>query len=166
MANILRRWRQKMGTVCGVFMARRESWNILGMVSFGFFLLLAGIIVIITPHPLKEVQSFFTDISDNAQGFPAPSMPHPVLYTAVMRFALIFGLFSVGILVLRFVLRESANRKAGTASSVVFWLGMTFLTDLLVAESISWFAFWAGMIVIIGVMIIVGALVRFLSKHA
>jgi hypothetical protein len=149
-----------------VFMARRESWDVLGMVSFGFFLLLAGIIIIITPHPLKEAQSFFTDVFENVQGFPAPSMPHPVLYTAVMRFTLIFGLFSVGILVLRFVLRESANRKAGTVTSVVFWLGVAFLTNLLAAESISWFAFWAGIIMIIGVMVIVGALMRFLSKHA
>lgn len=147
-------------------MTRGESWDILGTVSFGFFLLLLGIIVIITPHPLKEIQSFFTDVFKNVQGFPAPSEPHPVLYTAVMRFALIFGVFSIGVLVLRFVLRESANRKAGTASSVVFWLGVAFLTNPLAAESISWFAFWAGIIVIIGLMVIVGALVRFLSKHA
>jgi hypothetical protein len=148
------------------FMARREGWNILGTISFGFFLLLVGILIIITPHPLKETQSFFTDIFENVQGFPAPSEPHSVLYTAVMRFALIFGLFSIGILVLRFVLHESANRKAGTASSVVFWLGVAFLAYLLAAESISWFGFWAGFFVIIGLMVIVGAFVRFLSKHA
>lgn len=155
-----------MHRVWCVFMSRREGWDILGTVSFGFFLLLLGIIGIVTPHPLKEVESFFTDVFTNAQGFPAPSEPHPVLYTAVMRFALVFGLFSIGILVLRFVMRDSANRKASTVSGVVFWLGVALLAYMLAAESISWLAFWAGFVVIIGLMVIVGGLVRFLSKHA
>jgi len=152
--------------MCGVRMSRREGWDVLSMVSFGFFLLLVGIIIIITPHPLKETQSFFRDLFENAQGFPAPSQPHPVFYTAIMRFTLIYGLFSIGILVLRFVLHESANRKANTASGVVFWLGVALFAYLLAAESIGWFAFWAGIVVVIGLMVIVGALVRFLSKHS
>lgn len=138
----------------------------LGLVSFGFFVLLLGIITIITPHPLKETESFFRDIFRPNQGFISPSDPHPVLYTAVYQFALIYGLFSIGILVLRFAMRDSANRKGSTASSVVFWLGVAFLAYMLAAATITWFAFWAGFIVIIGLMIIVGGIVRFLSKRA
>jgi hypothetical protein len=138
--------------------------NLLGVVSLGFFLVLGGVILIVTPHPLSEVRAFFRDVLEDGQGFPAPSNPHPVLYTAVMQFALIYGVFCVAILVLRFVFHDSVNRKAGTASGVVFWLGLALLANLLIAGTVGWFGFLAGLVMIVGLMTILSAVVRFLSR--
>ena len=147
---------------------RSEGTDWLSIVSLGFFLVLLGVIWIITPDCWNEVVDFFKDFHlENVTGniiLPAPKHSHPVVYTAAMRFCLAFGIFHIVILALRFVLRESVDRKTGTISGIVFWLGAGFFLNMLAAGDIGWFGFLSGLIICVGLMIVVSSIVKLLFK--
>ena len=142
---------------------RREKRDILGLASFGFFLLLIGVIWIITPNISEEVVDFFKDFGLKKAFpnvfLPAPAHSHPVVYTAVARFCFAFGLFQILILVLRFAFREPVERMAGTISGIVFWLGAGFVSNMLSARTIRWFGFVGWLIVLIGLSLVIRSLV-------
>ncbi len=146
-----------------------EGTDWLSVVSLGFFLVLLGVIWIITPDCSSEVVDFFKDFHlENVTEkiiLPAPKGHHPVVYTAAMQFCLAFGVFHIVILVLRFALRESVDRKTGTISGIVFWLGASFFLNMLAAEAIGWFGFVAGLIICVGLMIVVSSIVKLLFKR-
>ena len=148
---------------------RSEGTDWLSIVSIGFFLVLLGVIWIITPDCSSEVVTFFKSFHlENVTEriiLPVPGLDHSVVYTAAMQFCLAFGVFHIVILALRFVLRESMDRKTGTISGIVFWLGAGFFLNMLAAGDIGWFGFLAGLIICIGLLIIVSSLVKLLFKR-
>jgi len=148
---------------------RHEKPDILGFVSFGFFLMLVGVIWIITPNLWEEVRHFFEDFRLEEEVFPnvflpAPESPHPVVYTAIARFCFVFGLFQIFILVLRLVFREPVDKIAGTFSGMIFWLGAGFVANMLSAETIKWFAFLGWIIVLVGLSLVIRSLVVLLFE--
>ncbi|UCC33488.1 MAG: hypothetical protein JSW53_00300 [Candidatus Bathyarchaeota archaeon] len=145
-----------------------ESRDWLAIVSLGFFLVLVGVIWIITPDLWNEVIDFFksfhlANVTEHII-LPAPAHTHPVVYTAASQFCLTFGIFHIVILALRFVLGESLDRKSGTLSGIVFWLGSGLFLTMLAAGEIRWFDFLAGLVACIGLMIIVSSLVKLLFR--
>jgi hypothetical protein len=115
--------------------------------SFGFFLILFGVIWIITPN-------FSSEVIDFAKGFHpekltehvvllAPKESHPVVYNAAMQFCLVFGVFQIVVLIVRFIFHDSLDRKSGTISNVAFWFSTGFFLNMLTNESIGWFGFLA-----------------------
>ena len=150
---------------------QHEKRDILGLASFGFFLLLIGAIWAITPNLPQEVIDFFKDFTLKEEIFPnvflpTPEGPHPVVYTALARFCFVFGLFQTAILVLRFFFRETPERMAGTFSGILFWLGAGFISNLLAAEDIEWFDFLGWLIVLIGLSLVIKSLLVLLSGVA
>jgi hypothetical protein len=148
---------------------QREKQDILGLASFGFFLVLVGVIWIVTPNLLKEVREFSKDFKVEKEVFPkvflpAPQSPHPVVYMAIARFCFVFGLFQIFILALRFVFREPVNKIAGTFSGMIFWLGAGFVANMLSTETIEWFAFLGWIIVLIGFSLVIRSLVVLLFE--
>lgn len=148
--------------------SRSEGWDRLSLASFGFFLILIGAILLLTPNYHNEFVSFFrgfhlVKVTSNVS-LPAPKSSHPIVYTAVMDFCIAYGLFQIAILVLRFVLRDPIDRKAGTASGIVFWLGAGYLLSMLLIESIGWFDFLAGLVIFIGLSIVVRGFVTLLFQ--
>lgn len=145
---------------------KERDW--LGIASFGFFLILVGVIWLITPNLRDEIVTFAEDIAHHTEpitenvSLPAPASPHPVVYTAAAHFCLVFGVFHIIVLGLRTVFKESLNRKSGTVSSVVFWLGASYFLFALADGNIGWFAFLAGLIMIVGLMIVVSSLIKLL----
>ena len=138
---------------------RGEDQEKLGFASLGFFLLLTGVIWIITPNLFQKVIDFFRDfelaeISPNVF-LPAPVHHHPVVYSAFARFCFVFGLFQIVVLVLRFFFRDSVDRVAGTFSGIIFWLGVGFFSNLLAAESLDWFGSFGWFIVFVGLSLVV-----------
>ena len=142
--------------------SRSTGW--LSTLSFGFFLILFGIIWIVTPN-------FSTEVIDFAENFhlehftehiilPAPKESHPVVYTAAMQFCLVFGAFQTVILVLRFIFHDSVNRKSGTISNITFWFSTSFFLNMLANKSTGWFGFLAGLIISIGLAIIASSVVK------
>lgn len=143
---------------------RSAGTDWIGVISFGFFLVLFGTLWIITPSPLEEARNFFTDFQlQQVTGnilFPAPKDSHPIVYTTVMQFCLIFGTFQIVILALRFIFHEPLSRKSKTLSGIVFWLGVGFFLSMLAKNYISWFSFLSGIVISIGLSIIASNFVK------
>jgi hypothetical protein len=144
---------------------RWEGKDWLSTVSVGFFFVLLGVVWMVTPGLWGMVVDFLTDFHFDHSFLPAPVHSHSILYTAVMQFCVAFGVFQTVILALRFVLGESVDRKSGTVSGVVFWLGAGYFLSLLVAGAIGWFGFLAGLVVVVGLLIIVSSLVKLLVRR-
>lgn len=150
---------------------QHEKRDILGLASFGFFLLLVGVIWLITPNLSQAVVDFFNSFTLEKEVFPnvflpSPTGRHPVVYTALARFCFVFGLFQIAILVLRLFFREPTDKVAGTFSGIVFWLGVGFVSNLLAAEALEWFGFLGWFIVFIGVSLVVRSLLVLLFEVA
>ena len=145
----------------------RES--ILSAVSAGVFFIVVGAIFVTTPNLFFNIFAFFGDfdlvrVPNSGFGFPAPASPetHSVLYSAVTQFSVIWGLFQIVILVLRFAVDSPFSKKVETASNLVFWLGASYLISTLLNETTTvetWFVFWAEIIMLIGVSLIVRAII-------
>ena len=134
------------------------------VISFGFFIVMVGVIWVITPNFLDEVTSFvkdfrFEDVTGN-MFFPAPVSNHLVLYTAIMQLCLVVGLLQIIILALRFIFQEALEKKAGTISSMTFFFSVAFFLNMLASGSIGWFGFIAGLIISVGLTIIASSVVR------
>ncbi len=151
-------------------MTLKRKWASLkiGLISFGFFLILVGFIWLNTPGLKDAVVAFIKDFQLK-QAFPNVYLPapksewnHKVVYGAFQQFCVGYGLFQLVVLALRFVFGSSISDKAGTVSSFVFWLGLSFFVGLLLTEAVVWFAFLAGFIVIVGLSIIVRGLAQIL----
>jgi len=146
-----------------------ERVDLLGLVSFGFFLILIGILWIGTPNLTNEIIAFFKDFQlvqlTEHIILPAPAQvhSHSVVYTTALQFCLTFGVFQMVILVLRFVFRDSLRRKAETFSGVAFWFTISFFLQLLINEAIGWLGFIGGFVVSLGVAISAGSILRLLG---
>jgi hypothetical protein len=146
----------------------RES--LFSAISAGFFFVLVGIIFVITPNLFDKIVTFFRDFDivtvPHTRNFflPAPAFlsAHSVVYLAVTQFCLVWGFFQVSILALRFVAHSPLDKKAETASNIVFWLGASYLVSTYLYESatlVKWFVFWSLIIMLIGVSLIVRAII-------
>jgi len=147
---------------------RLKGLDRLGFASFGFFLVLIGVIFVVTPHLDEEIVAFFKDF-EIVEVYPNVSLPkpasnHPVLYIAVAEFCIAYGLFHIVILILRLYFRDYLNRKAGALSETVFWLGASYLLNILSAEIIGWFTFLSWLIIMVGIALVVRSLVILLFE--
>jgi biotin transporter BioY len=158
----------------------RISEGLFSAVSAGFFFLLVGTLFVITPNLFDQLQAFFTDftlkesIPHLANVFvPVPEhlAQHTVVYAAAGQFSMVWGVFQVIIFALRFVVGSPVSKKAETAGNVVGWLGTAYLIDVLLTSALltgskaleNWFVFWAALIMLIGVSLIVRAVI--LAAH-
>jgi hypothetical protein len=158
------------------FIRPRVREGLISAVSIGFFFLLVGAIFVITPSLFDKVQAFFNDfttteaiphLSNVFLPVPASLGAHTVVYTAVWQFSVVWSVFQIMILAFRFVVGSPLRRKARTAGNIVFWLGATYLIGtLLTSASLTgsralenWFVFWAALIMLIGLSIIVRAII-------
>jgi hypothetical protein len=144
---------------------RSEGTNWLGLLSFGLFLILLGTIWTATPNLTEEVRAFvdpknwrLENVTENI-AFLEPQGSYDVLYTAAMQFCFIFGVLQIAILVLRFVFRESTNRKAETVSGIAFWFSISFFLHMLVNE-LSFFGFIGGIISSAGLALLTSSFVK------
>lgn len=140
---------------------RRENW--IGLLSFGFFIMLFAMFFVIVPNYYTEVLDFFKDfklqeVASNLY-LPAPVHHHPVVYDTVMRFCIVFGLFQFFVLTLRFYFKSSLSKVAETISNIVLWLGAAYMFLLLsIKPQDFWFPFFGGIIAVIGFSIIARSL--------
>ncbi len=141
--------------------------GLLNAVSAGFFFILVGILFIVTPDLFDKIIAFFKDFGmvnvPNTNIFvPAPENPwmHLTVYSAAAQFSLVWGIFEIFILALRFFIHSSLSRKAETTSSVVFWLGASYVIGIFLnktAKLTQWFVFWSAILMLIGFTLILRA---------
>ena len=149
----------------------RESF--ITAISAGFFLLLVGALFITTPTLFDRIIDFFRNLDalvrvpNTVIYLPAPRNPltHVVVYTAAQQFCFALGVFQIVILALRFAARSQISKKAETVGNLVYWIGAGYLTRTLLLEPTrwaaltTWFIFWAAIIMLIGVTLIIRAII-------
>ena len=142
-----------------LFDKHRSEVHLLGWLSFGVFLILVGMLFLVTPNLIDEIRMFFQDFTiEKLNGkipFPAPEHNHPVLYNALSQFCLFFGVYQIILLALKIYLRATVSQKAETFSDIVFWLSTSYFLMQLRVQKINWFMFIGGLILLAGIMILI-----------
>jgi len=151
--------------------------GIFSAISAGTFFILIGVIYVTTlPTSLwDKAIAFFSsfDVSrvpNTGIYLPAPAVPaaHTVLYNAAFQFCIGIGILQIILLTLRLAWHSPTGKTAETAGNLVYWFGasylvFTFLNSATTLE--TWFAFWAAILVVLGVSMIARALVLFAKKR-
>jgi hypothetical protein len=157
--------------------SHRHGDGFVTALAFGGFLIIIGLLFVLTPDLWQKVTDFFNSITTTAVPFgsstsnvmlPAPADPaaHQVLYNAVLQFDVAFGILQVIILGLRIWVHSRTRRIAETLGNAVFWLGAAVLVNvfLLTGTLNGWFEYWAALIVVVGVSLIARAFVHFAKR--
>lgn len=132
-------------------------------------MVLAGFIFLATPNIIDNVSEFFrnmnaTQVPNTNVILPAPLDPsaHIEIYSAAALFALVWGIFQVALLAMRFYVHSPVGKKADTAGDALFWLGTYYLITMVLTETATiatWFAFWSEIIMLIGFSLIIRAVI-------
>lgn len=151
--------------------------GIMSAISAGFFFILVGAIFIMTPSLFSRIIAFIEDfaivqIPNTVIYFFAPARPlllgHITVYRAVREFSLVWAIFQIVVLIIRAATRSTLGRIAETGSNIVFWFGATYLIGIFLIERTwltsspqltVWFAFWAAIIVLAGLTMIIRAII-------
>ena len=91
---------------------------------------------------------------------PAPTNPaeHMNLFNAASQFTMSLGVLEIVLLMLRIRLNSPVSRIAETIENIVFLLGTSYLIITYLANmtlTSEWFVFWAGIILIFGLALMV-----------
>lgn len=164
--------------------SRSHREGLLSAISAGVFLVLVGMLFVITPNLVDRTTTFFSSFDATSPvpntGIMLPA-PDPLLettnstvreanvavYSAVQQFSLAWGAFSVALLVVRFLYNSPRGKKAENLSSIVFWFGAFYLIQVLLIDSNpgQWFVFWSTIIMLIGVMLIIRSVFLAFSRR-
>ena len=153
----------------------RHNEGLFGALTAGFFFLLIGILFITIPNLFDKTISFFQDfnavrVSHTDIYLPAPVTPslHTTVYNAVFQFSLVWAFFEIAILILRISAGARYRRISRSFGQIIFWFGTALLTNryltsmttgmTLVSQQTRWFVFWALLIALIGISLIVRAI--------
>jgi hypothetical protein len=155
---------------------RGPGESIISAISVGAVFILIGLVFILAlPNSLWDsAVSFFTSLTLRQVpgigiALPAPSNPsgHATFYTAVFQFSLGLAFLQILVLFLRFGFVSRIRRLAETVGNLVFWFGASYLAYVYLNSSTTlntWFAFWAGIIIVLGLSIVARAAVRLAKK--
>lgn len=148
----------------------RHHEALLGAVSVGFFFVLIGVLFINMPNLFNNVVTFLSHwhtVQLKSMNVQVPVPEHLGdnvaldVYVAAREFSLVWGVFLAVMLGARFVFDSPTRRKAQNVGDIVFWLGATYLIQILLVETFvdyrKWLGFWAAVIALIGVSLIVRA---------
>ena len=156
------------------FKEKALSESLITAVAVGGFLIILGVVFGLTPGVAQKTWDFLIDFT--IQGFPfasgtiilpAPAHPaaHMDFYNAVLTFNLGIGGLQLAILAARIILHSSLSRIAETTGNIVFWFGAALATNayLMLGTLDGWFTFWAAIIIVFGVSLIVRGLIQYLG---
>jgi hypothetical protein len=147
--------------------------SIISAISVGTFFIIIGTIYVTTlPTSLwdKTVDFFSSMTGSPVPGtsvyLPAPANPaaHAVFYNAVFQFCVGIAILQIILIALRLMFKSSASKTSETAGNLVFWFGASYLVATFLNSSTTltmWFAFWAAILIVMGVSLIARAVVIF-----
>jgi hypothetical protein len=148
--------------------------GLISALSVGAVLILIGIVFVINSNLWSNIVDFFKNISTirvagTSTFLPAPTIPsaHVGVYTALEQFELGVGILQVVILAARLLVRSRIRRIAETIGTLVFWFGASYLTVTYLNSTTTqemWFLFWAAIVMLFGVSLIVRAMVMLARK--
>jgi hypothetical protein len=157
--------------------SRKHREGLIKGISAGFFFIVVGALFVIMPTLFDRIVAFLNNFDYVAVPhlggiyWPAPVSPftHSVVYLAAERFCFIWGVFQIVILVLRLVLRSNVDKVSETVSNMVYWFGSGVLVRMFLLEFVRfptvtgltrWFVFWAAIIMLFGVTLIIRGIIR------
>ena len=154
---------------------RMADEGLISAVSAGLFFVLIGIIFVINQNLWSKIQEFFNSftiarVANTSVNLPIPSSPaaYTAVYSAAFQFALGIGALQIMILAMRLTIGSRIGRTAQTVGDVVFWFGTAYALSVLAGmkstlalsqQQTMWFQFWAVVIILIGLSLIVRAAV-------
>jgi hypothetical protein len=156
--------------------SRGPGESIISAVSVGTVFILIGLVFVLAlPNSLWDsTWAFFNNLRLQSVPnigivLPAPANPgiHTVFYTAVARFTLGIAFLQILVIALRIAWRSRISRVAEAFGNLVFWFGASYLVPTFLDKSTTlqlWFAFWAGILIVIGLSIIVRAVVLMIKR--
>ncbi|MCW4018220.1 MAG: hypothetical protein NWF00_06035 [Candidatus Bathyarchaeota archaeon] len=157
-----------------VHVRKKETDNpIITAVSIGGFLIVLGLVFALNPNLLGQIGDFFgnlttrgfpTGSSGSQIALPAPANPatHLDLYHALIQFDIGIGVLQVLIIGLRLMFHSRLGKISETVGNLIFWFGAAVLTNifLLTGTLEGWFQYWAALLVIVGVTVVVRGLIH------
>ncbi len=140
--------------------------------AIGGFLIILGVVFGLTPGIPQKVVDFFSDFTAQSYPFsggaivlPAPAHPaqHIDFFGAVLNFMIGIGVLQIAIFALRLAYHSPIRRVAETVGNLIFWFGAALVAKiyLLTGTLNGWFTFWAALIIVLGVSIIVRGIIHF-----
>jgi hypothetical protein len=150
---------------------RKSQEGLFTAISAGFFLLLIGILFVITPNLFESIIDFFEDfklidVPNTTIIFPGPEFPrsHLTVYQAAGQACVALCIFQILMLALRFIIPSVWGKRAETVGNFVYWAGAAFLIQYFLVDSTQWFIFWSMIVILAGVSLIVRAAVLAISR--
>ena len=161
--------------------SRRPKEGLLSAVSVGFFLVLIGMLFVIGPNLYSNIITFFSNFNVTSPvphmdiSLPAPDLTRAAtnstvreanlaVFSAAMQFSVAWGVFLVALLAMRFAAYSPTHKKVENLSDMVFWFGAAYLIQTWLVQETSararetkWFEFWAMILVLLGVSLVVRA---------
>ena len=151
--------------------------SVISAISVGSVLILIGVVFVLAlPNSLWDKTIAFFDsfttrqVTGTGIFLPAPMSPgtHVVFYNAVFQFFLGLGLLQILVLAMRLIWRSHVRKTAETVGNLVFWFGASYLVSAFLNRSTSvnmWFAFWATLLILLGISLLARALVLLVRRH-
>ena len=158
---------------------REPHEGIISALSVGVVFILLGLVFALAlPNNLwDDTIGFFSNLTTRSVPgipdfiLPAPANPaavgNVVFYTALFQFSLGIAFLQVVVLALRVGFGSRIRRISETVGNLVFWFGAAYLDHAYLNRSTTlnvWFSFWALILVVLGISIMVRALVLFARR--
>jgi hypothetical protein len=153
---------------------RINPWyeGLITALAFGGFLIILGVVFGLTPGIPQKTIDFFRDFTSQSYPFaagnivflaPAHPSAHMDFYSAVVNFMIGIAVLQAVILVVRLWAHSRLGRIAETVGNLVFWAGGAVVANvyLLTGTLNGWFTFWASLIIIVGISLIVRGIIYF-----
>lgn len=157
----------------------KDPWyeGVLSAAAFGGFLIILGLVFGLTPGVPTAIVDFFGDLTgvtypaiNGSIVLPAPAHPadHMALYSAVFNFDLGIAILQVAILAVRLAVHSRVGKVAETVGNLVFWAGAAAMvsTYLLAGTQSGWFTYWATIIILAGVSLVIQFVIRLAAWHS
>jgi hypothetical protein len=153
---------------------RINPWfeGLITALAVGGFLIILGIVFGLTPGIPQKTIDFFGDFTAQSYPYaagtivlPAPAHPsaHMDFYGSVVNFMIGIAVLQVVILAVRLWAHSRLGRIAETVGNLVFWAGGAVVANvyLLTGTLGGWFTFWASLIIIVGISLIVRGIIYY-----
>ncbi len=162
---------------------RYDRWfgeGIISAISVGLFFVILGIVFVINQNLPQKIIDFFKDFTAVSVGsnvnlpIPGTVAAHTAVYLAAFQFALGIGILQILVLALRLTLGSRKRRIAETVGNMVFWFGTAYMLNSLAnikstlaisQQQVIWWQFWATIIILFGLSLIVQSIIRFATRR-
>ncbi len=154
----------------------RLGENVISAISVGYVFILIGLVYVLAlpTNLFEKLISFFGSLTvrqvpGTSIFLPAPINPvaHNALYNAFYQFCLGLILLQIVVLLLRIVWHSPIRRTAETLGNLIFWSGAAWLAATFLnnrATVSTWFAFWAGILIVLGLSLVARSIVLLLKR--